>query len=414
MADDSSTPDTTRSEPIARKGNPRRKWYLLGLAAVFVLIGVAYGAYYLLVAQFYAATNDAYVHGNRIMLTPQRPGTVTAIHADDTDRVNAGDTLIELDDSDVGNALENASAGLADAVRHVHQLFAQADAQRATVDMYATELEQARRDYNRDQRLIKVRGVTQKAFEHSRAAYHQARSQLAAAKHRLTELEAQTEGTTLRGHPQVRQAAAQLRAAWLDVRRSRVPAPVSGYVAQRDVQLGQRVDPSKPMLSIVPINQVWVNANFKETQLAAMRIGQPADVYSDFYGDETLYHGHVAGISPGTGAAFELLPPQNASGNWIKIVRRVPVRIVIDPKDLENHPLRLGLSMQVSVDLHDTSGKPLAEHAPTETRMRTDVYGQREDGAERLIDRIIAVNDGDPATTAQAPANSIGRLSPQS
>ena len=415
MADQSNTPDpSSRENRPARTGNPRRKWYLLGLAAVFLLIGAAYGAYYLLVAQFYAETDDAYVHGNRIMLTPQRGGTVTAIHADDTDRVNAGDTVVELDDTDVDNALENASAGLARAARHVHQLFAQADAQRATVAMYSTQLEQARRDFNRDQRLIKVHGVTQKAFEHSRATYQQAQSQLAAARHRLTELEAQTEGTTLRGHPEVRQAAATLRAAWLDVRRSRVPAPVSGYVAQRDVQLGQRVDPSKPMLAIVPIDQVWVNANFKETQLAAMRIGQPADVYSDFYGDETHYHGHVAGISPGTGAAFELLPPQNASGNWIKIVRRVPVRIVIDEDDLSGHPLRIGLSMHVSVDLHDTSGKPLAEHAPESTRMRTDVYRQRDDGAARLIDRIIAVNDGDPATTAAAPANTIGRLSPQS
>jgi membrane fusion protein (multidrug efflux system) len=416
MAQDSRTPADT-PENDARKpraGNGRRKWYLLGLAAVFLLIGLAYGAYYVLVAQYYAATDDAYVHGNRIMLTPQRAGTVTAIHADDTDRVAAGDTVIELDDTDVDNALENASAALALAVRHVHQLYEQADAQRATVGLRETELEQARRDYQRDQRLIKVHGVTQKAFEHSRSAYHQAQSQLAAARHRLSELQAQTEGTTLRGHPQVRQAAAQLRTAWLDVRRSSVPAPVSGFVAQRDVQLGQRVDPSKPMLSIVPIDQVWVNANFKETQLASMRIGQSVEVHSDFYGDEIGYHGHVAGISAGTGAAFELLPPQNASGNWIKIVRRVPVRIVLDEDALDRHPLRVGLSMHVSVDLHDTSGKPLAETTPDKARLRTDVYRQRDDGAAAIIDRIIAVNDGDPTTTPDTATNHIGRLTPRS
>lgn len=211
----------------------------------------------------------------------------------------------------------------------------------------------------------------------------------------------------------MREAAAQLRAAWLDVRRSRVPAPVAGYVAQRNVPLGQRVDPGKPMLSIVPIEQVWVEANFKETQLAAMRIGQPAEVHADFYGDDIGYHGHVAGISAGTGAAFELLPPQNASGNWIKIVRRVPVRIAIDKNDLDRHPLRLGLSMQVSVNLHDTSGKPLANASPQQPRMRTDVYHQREDGAQTLIDRIIAANDSDPDTTASAPVQSIGRLAPR-
>ncbi|ERJ19339.1 Putative multidrug resistance protein [Salinisphaera shabanensis E1L3A] len=401
---------TEHNRELPRRGNSRRKWYLLGLAAVFVLIGAAYAAYYFMVAQFYAQTDDAYVHGNRVMLAPQRAGTVTAIYADDTDRVRAGDTVIELDDTDVDNALESASAGLAQAVRHVHQLFAQTDEQRATVDMRETQLEQARRDYDRDQQLLKVNGVTRKAFEHSRSDFQQARAALSAARHRLTELEAQTHGTTLRGHPAVREAAAKLRDAYLDVRRSRVPAPVDGYVAQRDVQLGQRVDPGKPMLSIVPIDQAWVNANFKETQLAAMRIGQPATVYSDFYGDETIYHGHVAGISPGTGAAFELLPPQNASGNWIKIVRRVPVRIVLDGDDLKHHPLRLGLSMHVSVDLHDTSGQPLAEAAREKARLRTDVYRQRDDGAAQIIDRIIAVNDGDPSTTARAPAHTIGRL----
>ncbi|WP_353219277.1 efflux RND transporter periplasmic adaptor subunit [Salinisphaera sp. S4-8] len=401
---------TSTDRELPRSGNSRRKWYLLGLAALFILIGVAYAAYYFLVAQFYADTDDAYVHGNRVMLAPQRAGTVTAIYAEDTDRVEAGDTVIELDDTDVDNALERASAHLAQTVRQVHQLFAQADEQRATVDMRQTQLTQARRDYERDQKLLKVHGVTRKAYEHSRSDFEQARSALSAARHRLGELEAQTEGTTLRGHPAVREAAAQLRSAYLDVRRSRVPAPVAGYVAQRDVQLGQRVEPGKPMLSIVPIDQVWVNANFKETQLAAMRIDQPATVYADFYGDEVVYHGHVAGISPGTGAAFELLPPQNASGNWIKIVRRVPVRIVLSGDELKQHPLRLGLSMHVSVDLHDSSGRPLAEAARDKARLRTDVYRQREDGAAAIIDRVIAANDGDPATTAQAPANTIGRL----
>ncbi len=408
-ADRSATPADDKP-----KKNGRRKWYLLGLAAVFILVAVAYGLYYFLVAQFYAQTNDAYVHGNRVMLTSQRAGTVTAIHADDTDLVHAGDTVIELDDTDVDNELERASAKLASTVRQVHQLFAQGDEQQATVALRRTELEQARRDYNRDSRLRKVHGVTEKAFEHSRSAYNQAQSQLTAAQARLTELKAQTDGTTLRDHPDVQQAAAALRTAYLNVRRSAVPAPVTGYIAQRDVQLGQKVDPSRPMLSIVPIDHVWVNANFKETQLAAMRIGQPATVTADFYGDDVLYHGHVAGLSPGTGAAFELLPPQNASGNWIKIVRRLPVRIVLDDDDLGKHPLRLGLSMAVSVDLHDTSGQPLATDPPDDTRYQTDVYRQREDGAQRIIDRIIAVNDGDPDTTPDNATAHIGRLSGQS
>ena len=416
MAEHTST-DSAAATPAADdkpKKNGRRKWYLLGLALLFIVIAVAYGLYYVLVAQFYAETDDAYVHGNRVMLTSQRAGTVTAIHADDTDLVHAGDTVIELDDTDVDNELVQASAALAATVRQVHQLYARGDEQRATVALRQTELDQARRDYNRDSRLLKVHGVTRKAFEHSRSAYNQTQSQLTAAKSRLAELKAQTDGTTLRNHPQVQQAASALRTAYLNVRRSAVPAPVSGYIAQRDVQLGQKVDPSRPMLSIVPIDHVWVNANFKETQLAAMRIGQPAHVTADFYGDEVVYHGHVAGLSPGTGAAFELLPPQNASGNWIKIVRRLPVRIVLDEDDLHDHPLRLGLSMAVSVDLHDTSGQPLAQKPPTKARYQTDVYRQREDGAQRIIDRIIAVNDGDPATTPDNNTAHIGRLSGQS
>jgi len=262
MAEHTSTDPAapTPSTDDKPKKNGRRKWYLLGLALFFIVIAVAYGLYYVLVAQFYAETDDAYVHGNRVMLTSQRTGTVTAIHADDTDLVHAGDTVIELDDTDVNNELARASAALAATVRQVHQLFARGDEQRATVALRQTELEQARRDYNRDTRLRKVHGVTEKAFEHSRSDYNQAQSQLTAAKARLAELKAQTDSTTLRDHPQVQQAAAALRTAYLNVRRSAVPAPVTGFVAQRDVQLGQRIDPSRPMLSIVPVEHVWINA----------------------------------------------------------------------------------------------------------------------------------------------------------
>lgn len=414
MSDTTDTAAPAADAPEKRRGNPRRKWYLLALAAFFVIVGAAYGAYYLLVAQYYAETKDAYVEGNQVALTPQISGTVTAIHAEETDTVQAGDTLVELDESDVDNRLEQARARLASAVREVHQLFARTREQRATVSLRETELDQARRDYTRNRRLIEVHGVTQEAFEHSRAAYHQAQSQLTAAQARLAELEAQTEGTTLRTHPQVAQAGANLKDAWLDVQRARVPAPVSGFVAQRDVQLGQKIDPGQKMLSIVPLDNVWVDANFKETDLAAMRIGQSVHLTADFYGDDVVYHGRVAGISAGTGAAFELLPPQNATGNWIKIVRRVPVRIELDRDELEKHPLRLGLSMDVTVDLHDTSGKMLASAPPARAPLTTDVYQRRDAAAQPVIDRIIDANDGDPATTSEPAHRAIGRLSTHS
>jgi membrane fusion protein (multidrug efflux system) len=382
----------------------RRKWYLLALALIFIVIAIGYGLYYFLVAQFYASTDDAYVNGNRIQLTPQIQGTVAAIHADDTDRVNAGDTVVALDPTDAENALAQAKAHLAETVREVRQLYAQLDTQKSTIAASRSTLTQARLDYQRDQHLIKVSGVSRQVLQRDRSTYHADAAKLAAAKHRLAELEAQTAGTTLRAHPRVKRAEANLRDAYLNVRRTHIIAPVSGYVAQRNVQLGQRIDPSKPLLSIVPIKQTWVDANFKETQLASMRIGQPATVTSDFYGSNVVYHGHVAGISPGTGAAFELLPPQNATGNWIKIVRRVPVRIVLDPKDLKKHPLRLGLSMEVTVDLHDTSGQRLARLPPKKPRYATAVYQRRLAGAQHLIHQVVDANDGKPNTPVRTSA----------
>lgn len=403
---DSSQGGAQASTPKAR-GNSRRKWYLLALALFFVAIGGAYAIYYLLVGQFYAETDDSYVHGNRILLTPQINGTVTAIAADDTDRVQAGQVVITLDDTDARTGLAHAEAQLGDTVRSVHQLFAQANEQQALIDQRESAYAQSKRDYERDARLVKAHGVTQRAFEQARAQYHQDRAALQAARDRLSELQAQTAGTTLRQHPRVKQAEAELRQAYLNLQRTRIPAPVSGYVAQRNVQLGQRVDPSKPMLSIVPTSEVWVDANFKETQLASMRIGQPATVTSDFYGSDVVYHAHVAGISAGTGAAFELLPPQNATGNWIKIVRRVPVRIALDAEDVRKHPLRIGLSMNTTVNLHDTDGPVLAKTTPKQPRYATVVYQRRMKGADQLIEHIVDANDGDPDTQAPAPTTLI-------
>jgi len=396
-----------QASTVKKTGKTRRKWYLLGLALVFVVLGVVYAIYYFTVAQFYAETDDSYVHGNQIMLTPQINGTVTAIAADDTDRVLAGQTIITLDDTDARTGLNHAQAQLGQAVRSVHQLFAQASEQQAIIDQRAAAAAQSKRDYQRDARLVKAHGVAQRAFEQSRAQYRQDNAGLEAARDRLLELQAQTAGTSLREHPRVKQAEAELRQAYLNLQRTRIPAPVSGYVAQRTVQLGQRVDPSKPMLSIVPTSEVWVNANFKETQLAAMRIGQPATVTSDFYGSDIVYQGHVAGLSAGTGAAFELLPPQNATGNWIKIVRRVPVRIALDAQDVNQHPLRIGLSMQVSVNLHDTSGPALAQTSLKQPRYATVVYTRRMHGADQLIAHVVDANDGDPATHTSAPATFI-------
>lgn len=324
--------------------------------------------------------------------------------------MQAGDTLIRLDPTDARNALDHAEAQLAETVRSVHQLYAQVDEQQAIIEQRQSTLAQAKRDYERNRNLVADHGVTRQAFERSRATYHEDRAALAAAQHKLSELKAQTDGTTLRDHPRVKQAESALRSAYLKLERTKIPAPVTGHVAQREVQVGERVDPSKPMLSIVPSDQVWVDANFKETELASMRIGQPATVVSDFYGSDVTYHGHVAGISAGTGSAFELLPPQNATGNWIKIVRRVPVRIVLDNRhhQLDKFPLRLGLSMDVTVNLHDTSGPRLAKQPPNKPRYRTRVYQQRLAGAKQLIQRIVDANEGASTSGSVSSSHTTG------
>ncbi|MDA3919761.1 MAG: HlyD family efflux transporter periplasmic adaptor subunit [Salinisphaera sp.] len=409
-----SSADNNPQQTDRGRSKPRRKWYLLGLALVFVVIGVVYAIYYFTVAQFYASTDDSYVGGNRILLTPQINGTVTQIAADNTDLVHAGETVITLNDTDALIGLAHAKAALAETVRSVNQLFAQANKQKAIIEQQQSAYAQSKRDYERNAKLVRAHGVTQRAFEQSRATYRQDRAALQAARDRLTELQAQTAGTTLQEHPRVKQAEAELRLAYLNLQRTRIPAPVTGYVAQREVQLGQRVDPSKPMLSIVPSSQVWIDANFKETQLAAMRIGQPATVTSDFYGSDVVFHGHVAGISAGTGSAFELLPPQNATGNWIKIVRRVPVRIALNADDVHKHPLRIGLSTETTVNLHDSSGPVLAQKSQPTPRYRTKVYHRRLHGADQLIKHIVDANDGNAKTHAAAPADLLDLSTPSS
>lgn len=401
----SQSQDTQPDKPA---GNSRRKWYLLGLALIFILAGAAWLAYYLLVGQFYAQTDDAYVQGNRVQLSPQISGTVTAIAAEDTDHVAAGQTVVRLDDATERVALDRAEAGLAQTVRSVRRLFARVDEQHSIIEQRRSTTDQAHRDYLRDQRLVDAHGVTRQAFEQARARWQADKAGLAAARHKLSELKAQTENTTVRTHPEVRSAEAEVRRAYLALQRTHVIAPVGGTIAQRDVQVGQEVSPDQPMLSIVPQAPVWVDANFKETALASMRIGQPATVVSDFYGNNVVYHGHVAGIAAGTGSAFELLPPQNATGNWIKIVRRVPVRIVIDNKDhrqLARHPLRVGLSTEVTVNLHDTHGAMLSSQPPAKPRYTTNVYGRRLAGADALIRRIVNANAGKDADTASPNAS---------
>lgn len=385
--------DDTQASAAAdqRRRRNRRLWIGI-LVLVFALGLIGYGGYWFLLGRYRVSTDDAYVGGNSLTLTPQIVGTVVAIAADDTDRVKAGEPVITLDRSNVDVALARAEADLGQAVRHVRELRAEADATRADLSLRRAELAQAQRDYERDRHLLKVQGVTLAEFQHAETAYHGARQRVRSTQAHLDALEAQIDGVSLRDTPQVQQAVAALHQAWLDVQRTRIIAPADGYVAQRSAQIGERVAKGQALLSIVPLSQVWVDANFKETQLSRVRIGQPVRLTADLYGGDVVYHGHVAGIAAGTGSAFELLPPENATGNWIKIVRRVPVRITLDTDEVRKHPLRLGLSMAVRVDTHDLGGPELATAPPAKAVYATDVYNRQGRGFDALVTKILGEN----------------------
>nr|WP_314628206.1 HlyD family efflux transporter periplasmic adaptor subunit [uncultured Noviherbaspirillum sp.] len=384
--------DHSQAQP-PRKNGKRRALLILFTVVVLAAL-VAYGVWWFLFARHFESTDDAYVAGNVVQVTPQVGGTVVAIHADDTERVEAGKPLVELDPSDAKVALAQAEAQLAQAVRETRTLFVNTGALNANIALRSTELARARDDLKRRTGLIGTGAVSGEDIDHARNAVKAAESALQAAREQLASNQALTSSTPVAENPNVLRAAAQVRAAYLSYARMTLPAPITGYVARRSVQVGQRVAPGAPLLSLVPLDALWVDANFKEVQLAHMRIDQPVTLHSDLYGSDVVYHGKVVGMAAGTGAAFALLPSQNASGNWIKVVQRVPVRIALDPKELAERPLRIGLSMQVKVDIARDDGTSLttAAGARTQPAYATRVFEAADRDADAEIARIIAVN----------------------
>jgi len=383
--------------------NTRKRWLAIVIGA-FALIGAGYGSYWALALRFTQSTDDAYVNGNVVQITPQIAGTVVGITADDTQFVNVGQTLVQLDPADVKIALEQADAKLAKAVRDVRGLFATSSQLKANVELHDADVARATEDLSRRERLASSGAVSGEELQHARDALSSAKAALNAARQELAANQAHIDRTTVANHPDVLSVAAQVHDAYLDVARTQLPAPVSGYVAKRTVQLGQRVAPGVPLMSIVPLDQVWVDANFKEPQLAAMRAGQPVTLEADLYGNKVHYHGTVAGFGAGTGSAFALLPAQNATGNWIKIVQRVPVRIALDPNELARHPLQIGLSMQVAVDTRNREGARLPQPTLPTPASTTDVYDSVDAAAAQRIKAIIAANDQGVARNLPAGA----------
>jgi membrane fusion protein, multidrug efflux system len=364
-----------------------------GLVALAVVVGaVLLGGYYVLFMRNHVTTDDAYVNGNLVRLTPQISGTVVAINTDETQYVRQGQVLVELDPRDAQIALAQAKASLGETVREVAQLFAEERRDAALVDAEQTQLSQSGEDLTRDRSLLSVHGVSLETLEHDENAVRSARAALQQAQATLASTRAEIAGTTPETHPRVLQAEANLRAAWLELTRTRVLAPVSGYVVRRSIELGEQVTPSTEMLALVPVSSMWVDANFKESQLGDLRIGQPVQVSVDMYGSHVDYHGKVLGLTAGTGSALAVLPTQNASGNWIKIVQRLPVRIGLEPAELARHPLFLGLSANVDVSVRDRSGSALSRIPYWPASQHTDVYTEQDSGADRIIDAIVAAS----------------------
>jgi membrane fusion protein, multidrug efflux system len=382
-----------------------RRLGLLGLGAAVALSSLGALGYWLFDGRYYESTDDAYVNGDVVQITNEVPGTVIALNVDDTQPVQAGQPLLELDPADAKIALANAEADLARAVRQVRGLFAQGKELHAQIEQREQAERTADDDLQRRGGLIADGAISAEELSHARDAVTTTRANVAAAQQQLSQTIAQIDGTTIADHPQVLAAAAAVRNAALALHRTLLTSPVSGMIAKRSVQVGQRVAAGTPLLAVVPLDDVWIDANFKEGQLERMRTGQPVTVHTDVYGRHVSYHGHVVGIAAGSGSAFALLPAQNASGNWIKIVQRLPVRILLDPAELKAHPLRVGLSAAVRVDLHDTSG-PLMSTAVRNVPQPTQASAGDDPAVDARIAAIVADNAGpkahEPARLARA------------
>ncbi len=381
---------TTPQQPANKKG--KRKSALLLLTLLFIIIAVAYGIYWFLVLRHAEETDDAYVAGNQVQIMAQVSGSVTKVWADNTDFVQKGDVLVTLDPTDAQQAFEKAQTALASSVRQTRQLMINSKQLQANIDVQKTALAQAQSDLNRRVPLGTANLIGREELQHARDAVASAQAQLDVAIQQYNANQAMVLGTSLENQPAVQQAATEVRNAWLALQRTKIVTPMTGYVSRRSVQPGAQISPTTPLMAVVPADNLWVDANFKETQLAHMRIGQTATVVSDIYGDDVKYTGKVVGLDMGTGSAFSLLPAQNATGNWIKVVQRLPVRIELDAKQLADHPLRIGLSTLVKVDTSNRDGQMLANQIRTSPVYESNAREISLDPVNKLINDIVQAN----------------------
>ena len=372
--------------------NSSRKKNILLLSLFFIAVAAGAGAWWFKELRGSESTDDAYVAGNVVPVMPQVAGNVVTLHADDTQLVQAGMPLVEMDPTDAKLALVRSEIQLAQTLRQVQQQMAELKQFDATIALRQAELDRVAGDQNRREVLGMTNAVGKEEVLHARQNVVAGKAALQVAIQQRNTLQAKLRNTPLAEQPEVRQAAEQVRQAWLDLQRTTILSPVSGVIAKRSVQVGSHVAVGAPLMAVVPLDQLWVDANFKEVQLEHLRIGQPVELSADLYGDKIVYHGEVEGLAAGTGSVFSLLPAQNATGNWLKVVQRLPVRIKLRAEELQQHPLRLGLSMLVTVDVSNTDGPLITEAQHKATLATTQSLNVDLAGADERVRQIIVAN----------------------
>lgn len=391
-ATDSAVNKNDNDSGMAAKDPAKRRRALLIVTFIFLLAAAAWALLWVFVFSTREKTDNAYVNGNQVAISAQVPGIVVAILADDTQRVEAGQILVKLDSTDADVRLQQNSSALAQAVRQVRQQTESANSADAQVAKARVDLKKAEADLARSAPLVVAQAEAPQNVQHLRDAVDQARASLDSAVAQAAASRAAIEGTQIANNPAVEQARANFRAAWIAAQRNNIYAPVTGYVAQRSVQVGNSVQPGQQLMSVVPLHDLWIDANFKENQLRHIRVGQPAKIEADVYGGSVEFHGKVIGLGAGTGSVFSLLPAQNATGNWIKVVQRVPVRIALDNKELDDHPLRVGLSTDVTVNITNDKGEMNAPLGNGQPVAQTTVYDQMASKADEEAEKIIKAN----------------------
>lgn len=381
----------TQSKSLKDNPQRRKRWTLIA-SSIFILLFIIYGVYWFVELRNNVSTDDAYVSGIQAPVVAQTSGKVTTVNVTNTDLVEAGDVVVVLDDTDATLAYQQAKDALADTIRQTQALYIDSAEYLAKIKSDKISLLQAQQDYNRRLSLGRKDDISIEELQHAKQTMEIAQLQVEMSQQQYNANQALINGVTLAQQPAVKQAADNVRQAWIALQRTQIRSPITGYVARSNVDVGSQVSNASQLMVIVPAQPIWVDANFKETQLQNIRIGQPVSVTSDLYGDNVTYTGHVVGINMGTGSAFSLLPAQNATGNWIKVVQRLPVRVELDQQQINQYPLRIGLSMNVTINTENNTGQILASSPRATPFYTSNALVLNLDEVNQVIDSTIAAN----------------------